>query len=255
MRLPTDPSRWLVPGPARPGAPRLYCFPHGGGSAAEYVRWGTALPGFEVHAVHLPGRGARLAEPPLTDLGSLVAELVRAVPFGATGPYAFFGHSLGALVAHEVSRVLWETGGEPPGHVVVSAFPAPSQVRVTAPVHDLPTGELVAEVARRHGGLPPEVLTNPALRALAADALRADYRVLETYAWRPGPPVPVPLTVFGGRDDGISEAELRAWGAHTTEPVDVRLFPGGHFYLREGAPAVQRALAGALTRPRRAVVV
>jgi surfactin synthase thioesterase subunit len=78
---------------------------------------------------------------------------------------------------------------------------------------------------------------------MVARYLRADYRVLETYEWRPEPPLPVPLTVFGGRDDAIGEAELHAWQEHVTGTITVRHFPGGHFYFREHEAVVLRALA------------
>ncbi|MFF1607564.1 thioesterase II family protein [Amycolatopsis sp. NPDC058278] len=237
-------ARWFVRGQARPGRSPLFCFPHGGGSAAEFVRWSRRLPGVELSAVQLPGRGSRLSEPVLSTMDEVVAAVVDVMP--TTAPYSVFGHSLGALVAYEVTRELRRTGRRLPDSLVVSGFPAPSTKRTEPPVHGLPDDELVAEVGRRHGGLPGEILTDPELKTMVARYLRADYRVLETYQWRPGAPLPVPLTVFGGRDDSIGEDELRAWGEHVTEPITVRQFAGGHFYFRENPAVVLRALAAAL---------
>src|SRR5205823_943244 len=91
---------WLVCRQRRPeAAMRLYCLPHSGGSAGEYVRWSDGLPGVEVWGVQLPGRGQRVGEPPLTRMPALVAALVASVPFRP--PFALFGHSLGGLVAYE----------------------------------------------------------------------------------------------------------------------------------------------------------
>jgi surfactin synthase thioesterase subunit len=241
-----DTQRWLVAGPRRPGGPRLYCFPHGGGSAAEYVRWGRELPTVEVHAVQLPGRGTRLGEPPLTDMATLVTALVDRLPFGRRDGYALFGHSLGSLVAYEVACELRRRGGPLPGHLVLSGFRAPSRPSLVEPVHHLGDDDLIAEVDRRHGGFPPEVAGDPALRRMLAGYLRADYQILETYEYVDSEPLPVPITVLGGRSDGVTGADLAAWQRHTTEPVTVRLFPGGHFYLREHGPEVRRAVAGAI---------
>ncbi|GAB1511492.1 thioesterase II family protein [Actinophytocola sp. KF-1] len=241
-------GRWFVHGPARPGRPRLLCFPHGGGSAAEYVRWARHLPAVELHALQLPGRGTRLSETPLTGMDELVEAIVDAVPAG--GPYSVFGHSLGALVAYEVTRALTRAGRRLPDQLVVSGFPAPSTRRTEPPLHELPDDELVAEVGRRHGGLPPEVAGDPELKAIAARCLRADYRVLETYEWRPGEPVDVPLTVFGGQDDAIAPDAMLAWQRHAEKEITVRMFPGDHFYFREHQALVLRALSGALTMKR-----
>lgn len=238
---PRTTGRWFIQGQARPGRPKLFCFPHGGGSAAEFVRWSRQLPSVELSAVQLPGRGSRLAEPVLSDMGELVAAVVDAMP--TTAPYSVFGHSLGALVAYEVTRELRRTGRRLPDRLVVSGFPAPSTRRTEPPVHRLPDDDLIGEVARRHGGLPGEILTDPELKAMVARYLRADYQVLETYEWRAEPPLPVPLTVFGGRDDSIGEDALSAWQEHVTDPITVRHFPGDHFYFREHQAVVLRALA------------
>ncbi|MEV5715466.1 alpha/beta fold hydrolase [Amycolatopsis mediterranei] len=235
-------GRWFVQGQARPGRPKLFCFPHGGGSAAEFVRWSRRLPSVELSAVQLPGRGSRLSEPVLSTMDEVVAAVVDVMPTMA--PYSVFGHSLGALVAYEVVRELRRTGRRLPDRLIVSGFPAPSTRRTEPPVHGLPDDELIAEVATRHGGLPGEILTDPELKAMVARYLRADYQVLETYEWRPEEPLPVPLTVFGGRDDSIGEDELRAWQEHVTEAITVRQFPGDHFYFRGNREVeVLRALA------------
>lgn len=241
-------GRWFVQGPERPGRQRLFCFPHGGGSAAEFVRWARHLPEVEIHAVQLPGRGSRLSERVLTDMDELVAAVVAAMPTGA--PYSVFGHSLGALVAFEVTRALAEEGRRLPDRLVVSGHAAPSLPRTAPPLHQLGDEELLTAVGERHGGLPPELLADEELRTLTARYLRADYQIVETYACREGAPIPVPTTVFGGKEDAIGVDELRAWRDHTAEDVALRLFPGGHFYFREHQAGVLRALAGAVAGKR-----
>ena len=239
-----SPPRWLVRGTARPGLPRLYCFPHGGGSVAEYVRWARDLPGVELYGVQVPGRGTRLQERAFTRMDPLVTALVEQNVF--TAPYAFFGHSLGALVAYEVTRELRRAGRRLPDRLVLSGYPAPSLPRVDPPVHVLPDDALIAEVSRRHGGLPDAVLEDPELRALVVGALRADYEILETYAWRDEPALLTPITVFGGREDRVTKEALAAWESHTSGGVTVRRLPGGHFYHRDQRAALLRLLSGAL---------
>lgn len=241
-------GRWFVNGMARPGRQRLFCFPHGGGSAAEFVRWARHLPDVELSAVQLPGRGTRLAEPVLTRMDELVDAVVAVMPTGA--PYSVFGHSLGGLVAYEVTRALRRAGRRLPDHLIVSGYPAPSLPRGAAHVHTLPDDELLAEIGRRHDGLPAEVLADPELTTLVARYLRADYEVLETYEWRAEDPLPVPVTVFGGRDDEIGDDALRAWRRHVEDEITVRVFPGGHFYFRQHQAPVLAALAAAVRRTR-----
>ncbi|MFE5829857.1 thioesterase II family protein [Streptomyces sp. NPDC056508] len=228
---------WLLSGPYRPGAPRLYCFPHAGGNPVEYLRWAELLPAVEIHVLHLPGHGARHDEPDPGSVGDLVTALTDGLladtGFGDPRPYAFFGHSFGALIAYETTRALRDGGRRLPAELVVSAFPAP-HTPLPAPDPDgLPDAELLHAVADRHGGIPPEVLDSRLLRVLVARPLRADLRLVAAYRHRPAVPLPVPLTVLGGTDDRVTEQALDAWREHTAEPVTVHLSPGGHFYLRD----------------------
>lgn len=239
------PPRWTIRATPRPGAPRLYCFPHGGGSAAEYVRIARDLPNVELHAIQLPGRGTRLREDSFTRMRDMVERIVEEVSFGDE-PFAFFGHSLGALIAYEVARELRRTGRRLPERLILSGYPAPSIPRNADSVRHLDDDALLSEVNRRHGGMPAEVTADPELRALVAGSLRADYEVLETYRWQEGEALPVPMTLFGGRDDAVTKESLLAWGRHTTEDTTVRQFPGGHFYFRERRSPLPRFLAGAV---------
>jgi surfactin synthase thioesterase subunit len=241
-------TSWFVQGVARPGRPRLYCFPHSGGSAAEFIRWSRHLPRVEIRGVQPPGRGLRRSSVP-TRMTDLVASVTAALPTDA--PYSVFGHSLGAVVAYEVTRALHAAGRPLPDQLIVSSFPAPSTLgaRTGTSVHTLPDDELLDVLGRRHGGIPPEVLADPALKTIVARNLRADYQILHSYAWQPGPRVPVPVVVFGGMDDGITPEGFQAWQDHTTEGLTTRMFPGGHFYFRQHPPVVMRALATVMDEP------
>ncbi|MGW1072451.1 thioesterase II family protein [Streptomyces sp. NPDC002537] len=237
-------SRWITRTP-NPTAPhRIYFFPHAGGSAAEYLHWGKALQETDVCVVQLPGRGPRLGEAPVTDIRTLVAELLAGEEFAT--PYAFFGHSFGALLAYELACALRDAGRPLPRKLVLSSASAPHVPRRYFGARELDDDELLAAVQARHGGIPEEVLAYADMREMIAAALRADYTVLEDYTWPGHAPLPVPFAVLAGEDEELARGgALGAWGEYTTAgAVPVRTFPGGHFYLRgDGAPAVRRAVA------------
>ncbi|MFG2717814.1 thioesterase II family protein [Streptomyces sp. NPDC048416] len=237
---------WLVAGKPRPGAPTLYCFAHAGGSATEYLRWARDMPEAELRAVLPPGRGSRYGQEMFASMEDLVAAFLREVPLSHK-PYAFFGHSLGSLVAYEVTRALRDAGRPLPARLILSGFPAPHHrhVRASDPLHLLSDDALIERVAQLHGGIPQEVLDSAELRELVVGPLRDDYRILETYTWQEAEPLPVPITVLGG-DADHSRKQLDDWQSHTTQPVTVRQFPGGHFYLRDEPGPVLAALAQAL---------
>ena len=82
---------------------RLFCFPYAGGGASIYHPWSKRLSGdVEICPLYLPGRENRLREPCFKRLSSLVEELTDALTHFMDVPFAFFGHSMGALISFEV---------------------------------------------------------------------------------------------------------------------------------------------------------
>ncbi|MFD0430945.1 thioesterase II family protein [Streptomyces zhihengii] len=95
---------------------RLFCLPHTGGGAALYRDWaGHLAPGADVLAVRLPGREKRFTETPYRRLDDLTGALADAVEPLLDRPYAWFGHSMGALIGYEMCRTLRARGVRPPG--------------------------------------------------------------------------------------------------------------------------------------------
>ncbi|MEE1803258.1 thioesterase II family protein [Streptomyces sp. NPDC101062] len=238
---------WLPFGEAPPSGPRLFCFPNAGAGAASFATWrGLAPAGMTVCPVQPPGRAERFRETPYDRLDTLLDGLTEALRTQFTGVYALYGHSVGALVAFELARRLRRAGARPPVHLFVSGRAAPQLPDGRKQLRDLPTGELLDEVAAM-GGTPPEVLREESLMAALLPLLRADFAVNETYAYREEPPLDLPLTVFGGRDDPRArEAELLAWESLTTADFDIRLFPGGHFFINDAANVLLQRMAKSL---------
>ncbi|MCB5166110.1 alpha/beta fold hydrolase [Streptomyces bambusae] len=206
---------------------RLFVFPHAGAGASSYRLAGHFPETVEVCSVQLPGRENRFAEEPLRSADAVVDALAPLIGDRTDLPYAFFGHSMGALLAYEVTRRLRETGARLPDRLFLSALRAP-HLPDRDRRHHLPDAELLALLAGSElGGLDPE------LQELLLPMVRADLTVCETYEHRPQPPLPVPFTVFGGTaDDTVHESELAAWHPYTSAGFELRMFPGDHLYVR-----------------------
>jgi pyochelin biosynthesis protein PchC len=240
------PQRWLRCFRPRPEAEvRLVCFPHAGGAASAFYSWSARFgPRIEVLAVQYPGRQDRHREPPVKDLGELADRAAAAVRATVgEGGYAFFGHSFGATLAFEVARRLGSEHG--PDLVVVSGRRAPSVTRPETG-HLLDDRALAGRLAEL-SGTDPRLLADPEALALFLPVVRADLRALETHGFPPGTVIDAPiLTLTGDCDPWTTVPEAAAWRGHTAGRFELRVFPGGHFFLTDHAAEITDLVAGAL---------
>lgn len=210
---------------------RLVCLPHAGGSAACFMPWSRLAPaGLEVCAVRYPGREANYPDAPFSSLEPLVADLAAAIDPLLPQPFALLGHSMGALVAFELARLLRRRGRPSPVHVFVSAHPAP---QIAGPVvREAPSDAVLRRLLADLHGAEAALLEHDELVALILPRLRADLAVCATYAYRPEAPLGCPITALGGLDDcHVSETLLAAWRLQTQREFAIRMFPGNHFFL------------------------
>jgi medium-chain acyl-[acyl-carrier-protein] hydrolase len=211
---------------------RLFCFPYAGGGAYIFRAWPDGLPeNVEVCTAQLPGRGARIKEKPFTDLMEMIEVIGDAVTPLLDRPFAFFGHSMGAMISYELARHLRRKHGLSPCHLFVSGRRAPQIPMTEPPSYAMPEPEFY-EKLRLLNGTPAEVLEHPELMELVLPLLRADFSVVETYAYTADAPLGCPITAFGGlQDHKVGREMLEAWREQTTSTFTLRMLPGDHFFL------------------------
>lgn len=238
---------------------RLFCFPSAGGGASMYVPWINAFaPDIEVYPVQLPGRENRMKEPPCSQFDALIQELYEALLpyFSASSsvgtrfiasegtshdesrsyrapskPFAFFGHSMGALISFGLTHLLLKRGHPLPAHLLLSAYRAP-QIPNPESLHTLPDEPLVRKMIELNG-TQRGVLEDPELRRLILPLMRADFSICETYHHTASEPLAIPITAFGGLEDTRAGRDvLAAWREQTSKQFRLHLLPGGHFYFR-----------------------
>ncbi|MGA2857951.1 MAG: thioesterase II family protein [Candidatus Sulfotelmatobacter sp.] len=223
---------------------RLFCFPYAGTGASIFRTWKDGLPtDVEVCPVQFPGRGTRLMETPFTQLAPLVQALAQGLFPLLNKPFAFFGHSLGALVAFELARQLRRKSGVQPVRLFVSADRAPQILHRDRPIHAMPEKEFLVEL-RRLNGIPGKVLEEAELMQTMLPVLRADLAVRETYVYSTEPPLNCPISTFGGlQDRRVSRGDLEAWREQTSVSFSLRMFPGDHFFWRTTQPLLLQVLS------------
>nr|ACH88364.1 predicted thioesterase [Karenia brevis] len=238
------PGTWISACQARPEATlRLICFPYAGANASVFRPWASHFPeSIELHAVRLARRTAK-TEPRVDDrLSAVVQELSHAIQHDIPGPFAFFGHSLGALLAFEIARDMNHRHIPGPLCLFLSGRRAPQLPPDSSPIHDLPTNAFLREL-KDLNGTPPEILENAELMEVFLPILRSEIRLAETHVHRSSAPLTCPITVFGGKqDDAISRNALVAWRENTRGAFALRMFPGDHFFIHSSESEVAQAI-------------
>jgi medium-chain acyl-[acyl-carrier-protein] hydrolase len=242
----TSPGWVYCPSPCPSARLRLFCFPYAGGSGSIFNAWYRHLPpAIEIASAQLPGRDARRHEPPLNDFRTLVSSLADALRWSLDIPFAFFGHSMGAIVGFEVARELRRRGLPMPVHLFVSAHRAPHLGVLNAgerPLHGLPDDAFVRELQRRYGAT-PDLVRGSELAELFVPLLRADLALCESYVYHPEPRLPCSISAFGGSQDRrVKKAQLDAWRSHTSSAFELRMLPGDHFFVRNDSLLLLRLL-------------
>jgi medium-chain acyl-[acyl-carrier-protein] hydrolase len=228
---------------------RLFCFPYAGGSPLSFRGWADSLPDWvELYAANLPGRGNRLREPSYTSLTELTRALAQGIEQYLDKRFAFFGHSMGALLCFELARLLRRERGIEPACLFVSAHRAPHLRDPSPPVHSLPDAEFL-EKLRHLNGTPQEILSNEELMQFMMPILRADFEVLETYSYLPDFPATCPIEAYGGLQDvEAGYEELSAWRDHTSNSFTLRMFPGDHFFINASRQILLHQITRALSK-------
>jgi len=247
-----------IPTRVRP-AVQLFCIPHAGNGPSAFRGWGQALlPEIETIIVELPGRESRFHEPPYRHFEPLIADLSRAVidAMDHDLPFAFFGNSMGGIIAFETIHQIRRLTGRDAMHLFVSAVSAPQCQREIPDIGLLDDEALVRAVGQRYGAIPAAVLADKEFLASVLPTLRADIQLLEAYRYKAGncESLACPITAFGGKfDRTVPSEKLEAWKAHTSEVFRCYSLEEGHLFLESARKFLIEHLRTALSTTASAV--
>lgn len=240
-------SRWLLgrtPDPAG-SLPFLLVVPPGSEGPEAAAGWYDHVPGVDVAIAQLPGRGRRLFENPIDDLGEVAEQLAAALVDAMPDRWAAIGHCSGAFLAAELAHRLADAGRAPVRVFLSSSRvpddpggPDPERARSAKAVAVMSDAELLTQLAARElvpGDIDPDIAT-AILRAH-----RAAVRAGSAYRWR-HPALDVPVEIWrGAADDVVAREHADAWQALAANDFEVIEFPGARdFFARPADTAVAR---------------
>ena len=228
---------------------RLFCFPYSGAGASVFHSWPTAMgKTVEVRTLQLPGRETRYNEARETDIRAVVEKISNAIALYQDKPFAFFGYSLGSLLAFEVCRSLRRQNRPLPLHLFVAAMRAPQTPRVHPPLSPLPDAAFVQKIEQYYQPQ-GEVWQNRELRDFFLPVLRDDLALSDGYQYHDEPALNCPIDVFAGEQDVGAPLELtRQWAQQTSSHMHFHCYPGGHFFIDNALQEVQSTVLKALKK-------
>ncbi|MGG4266730.1 thioesterase II family protein [Peribacillus simplex] len=225
---------------------KLFCFPYAGGGSSVYREWDLNHEDIELHAALLPGRENRFTEPPISSMEDLIQKLSVAMLEHLDTPFAFFGHSMGALIAYELAGKLKSLYGVSPVHLFVSGKSAPQLKQKQPPINNLPR-DIFLERILSFGGTPKEIIYNQEVLELYEQLLRGDFKLCETYIFNNRELLNCPITILGGyQDNTISLGSLEKWNELTTSPSSLKMYAGDHFFIRTQRLKIQQLIYNSL---------
>lgn len=240
-------EKWMYQPERRPQARlRLFCFPYAGGAAPIFRPWPQSLSeDIEVMALRLPGKELRLREQPYRSVDEVIANIVPALRPLLDKPFALFGHSMGATLAYELSKVLINDDIKPQ-HLFISACRSPITPRRKKTMHNMPHNEF-RSVLQKMNGTPQTILNDDELFALLEPGLRADLEVIEKWGYSSVPPINVPISVFYGENDQeVFPGEVQGWKQVTNEACRLHRIDGDHFFMHSHEEVMLKVIQQAL---------
>jgi len=229
-----------------------FCLPFAGGNRYSYRNYEEIAPSFlHIIPMEYPGRGARMKEPLLSDIESLVHDLYRQIEvIAGSGKYVIYGHSMGGLLACLLARYIRSKNLPLPLHIFITGTSGPSAPsRREKKRHLMNSDDFVAEL-KELDGMPDGFLEDRELVKFFEPVFRADLKAVETYMYEEAEPLNIPLTVITGTEEGLIKEEIGMWQKETYHPVDFSEMPGGHFFIFKNSHNILRIISDKISSHR-----
>ncbi|OQX25854.1 MAG: hypothetical protein BWK80_13530, partial [Desulfobacteraceae bacterium IS3] len=233
---------------------RLFCLPYGAGGASLFRSWQEKLPDdVEVCPIQLTGRENRIKSKPVENIAELTDMLELVLKPELDRPYAFYGHSMGALIAFQLACRL-QSCAVRPAHLFVGGFASPAMpnpylARIIASFRDMgfqgiPNPREVSRLSEKEIEALREKIRemrrdisatgNISQFSILNSQFFADMKIVESYVHQEGELLGLPVTAFHGKDDScVSLNETEAWKSLTAAAFNLHILQGDHFFLHE----------------------
>lgn len=213
----------------------LFCVPHAGASALNYLKWKPFLPdSIQVVPLELAGRGMKIKNPYYADFEEAVHDIFEDFKKSYNGEtFALFGHSLGGWLVYELYYKIKEALNIYPNNVLFSGRQPP----------DIPDGkientdntqiqdELLLQMICSFQGV-KAVEVEPQILKRLKNVLENDLELAQKYKYQSKQElIQSPITVLSGTSDPkITNQHLLHWRLFTCNKCTICKVDGNHFF-------------------------
>lgn len=215
----------------------LYCFPYAGGGSSIFFRWKSMLnSGIELRAIELAGRGNRIHEPFYKDIDEAINDVFSIISNNIINGenYAFFGHSMGAKIAYELTCKILEKGLKLPEYLFFSGRGAIYvRGKNDKEYYNLPDDQFLQEIVNL-GGTPMEFFEYPELLKLFTPLLKNDFKLAAIDEKKNDLSLfPIDINIFIGKQEHFTPEQIDSWKNYTSKRCTIHYFNGGHFFIND----------------------
>jgi medium-chain acyl-[acyl-carrier-protein] hydrolase len=217
----------------------LICFPHAGGTAAYFARWGKFFSDkVSILPVQFPMREKRIREKMQHSVQDLAKVFVQENKGLFSEPFAFFGHCSGSIVAYEVASYVNEYYNLKPQHLFVSSAVSPEAFKVEQ--LSLLSREELLDYIVEWGYVAKELLEDDMMVDYFLPIVRKDFELQENYKCESIRKLSCPIVALNGKQDENmkSTEKINHWSNFTENKFETASFNGTHFYIDENMESV-----------------
>jgi surfactin synthase thioesterase subunit len=212
----------------------LFCFPYAGSTALKYIIWNTYLKSsIKLIPVELAGRGSRISESFYKNMSEAVHDIYSNIKHHFNDePYAFFGHSMGAIIAYELAIKIRENKLPLPRHIFFSGRKSPDVIRNDEKKYHLMEEDTFEREIIELGGTSSIFFQDKELRELLLPILKQDLKIAETHEFNKMlEPFEFNISILLGKDEDLIAEQCDSWKHHTKGICTIYYFNGGHFFI------------------------
>ncbi|MCB8816718.1 thioesterase II family protein [Desulfosporosinus shakirovi] len=233
------PSKWIKSTKKIKNAEaKLFCLPFAGAGAMAYANWHRYFGwDVEVCPILLPGRESRISEPLIADAAEIAEEIYHGIQSELGEHFYIFGHSMGGIIAYELSQIIkWHENRYP--EILFMSATTLKMPPKEKNIYEYSEEELARHLANS-GGTYAELLENREFRECYFPIIRNDYKLSETYI-STVPKIGCKIHAFASKEDREIGYEQTLRLADYTDDFEITFFQGDHFYVKSSEEEICR---------------